>query len=124
MRAARLRASRSRRSSSTSFSAGLRRGRCAAGGVLEESAQRSASETRKPSWLQLGGDSSSLGIVAPEVVRDDVAVGDVIAERHVDGHGMLGGAAVLLAEHAQLRRGRACRARWCPPRPSRRCRAP
>src|SRR5258708_134275 len=100
VRAARLRPSRSGRSISTSFShasTGPRRLWVA----CSKKARRAASETRKPSWRSWVA-MSSLGIVAPEVMRDDVAVGDVVAQGDVDGDGMLGGAPVLLAQHAHL----------------------
>src|SRR6185437_3521922 len=100
VRAARLRLSRSRRSISTSFSqasTGPRRLWVA----CSKRARSAASETRKPSWRSWVA-MSSLGIVAPEIVRDDVAVGDAIPERDIDGDGMLGGAAMLLAQHAHF----------------------
>ena len=49
-------------------------------------------------------------IVASEVVRDDVAVGDVGAERELDGDGLAVARAVLLAAARRGRRGRGCRA--------------
>src|ERR1700690_712701 len=102
VRAARLRLSRSRRSISTSFSqvsTGPRRLWTA----CSKKARSAASETRKPSWRSAMA-MSSLGIVAPEIVRNDVAVGDVVAQRHVDRDGLLGGAPVFVAQHPHLAR--------------------
>jgi hypothetical protein len=47
---------------------------------------------------------SSLGIVAPEIVRDHIAVGDIVAQRDVYGDRLLGGASMLFAQNAHLTR--------------------
>ncbi|MEP6653346.1 MAG: hypothetical protein ABJA82_08305, partial [Myxococcales bacterium] len=47
---------------------------------------------------------SSLGIVAPEVVRNDVAIWNIVAQADVDGDWTLGSAAVLFAQDADLSR--------------------
>src|SRR5947209_4790272 len=102
VRAARLRPSRSRRSISTSLSqvsTGPRRV-CVACSKKERSA---ASETRKPSWCNWVA-MSSLGIVASEIVLDDVAIGDVVAQGDVDRYRMFCRAPVLLAQHAHFAR--------------------
>src|SRR5664279_2799205 len=102
VRAARLRPSRSRRSISTSFSQVSRGPRrvCVACSKKERSA---ANETRQPSWCNWVA-MSSLGIVASEIVRDDVAIGDVVAQRDVNRDGMFCRAPVLLAQHAHFAR--------------------
>jgi hypothetical protein len=47
---------------------------------------------------------SSFNIVASQIVRDDVALGNVISEANVDRDGLLSRASVFLAEDADLSR--------------------
>jgi len=67
----------------------------------ETAARNAGSDTRKPSFCNCVA-TSSFDIVASKVVRDHVSVGDVAAQRDVDGDGMLGDTTVLLAQHTDL----------------------
>src|SRR6266540_4670378 len=100
VRAMRLRLSRSRRSISTSFSQ-TSTGPIRLLVVCSKKARKAGSDTRNPIFCNCVA-TSSFDIVASQVVRDHVSVGDVPAQWHVDRDGMLGSTAVLLAKHTDF----------------------